>query len=337
MILIRADANGQIGSGHVMRCLSIAHALEEKGEKTVFISADHKADFLIQDYGFECVCLESNYAEMDEEDIEAILENYHPDLVLVDSYYVTGEYFRRLRSVTRVAYLDDLNRNCWDIDFLINYNVYAEVYDYSPYAGTRTELLLGPRYAPLRSEFFGAAPHVIREKVEDVLVSAGGSDPEGVSKRIMMEMCPKWPDTRFHILVGALNPWLEELRRFAGENVVFHFNEKDMAGLMKKCDVAISASGSTLYELCAMGVPTIIFTLADNQLPAAEQFERRNVMLSTGDCRGNAKLIPSLEEKLELLAMNAKIRKQFSERMQLLVDGLGAKRIVEKLLEKGSA
>ena len=326
MVLIRADANEQIGTGHVMRCLSIARAFTEE---VVFVTADHGSDELIS--GFPGVCLNTSWREMEEELplLQRVMEERKPSLLLIDSYSVTEHYLAELSRSVRTAYIDDLNVRTWPVDCLINYNIYAESLAYDPYKGTDTKLLLGPRYTPLREEFRELPKHRIKEKIEDVLVSAGGADPERVTERLIAEVCPFHPDVRFHFVVGALNPRIEKIRELERGNVILHIRERRMSELMMKCDAAVSAAGTTLYELCACGIPTIAYVLADNQAEAAEQFERQGIMLYAGDCRNDDMFGQQVERLLRKL--DAARRAELSEHMRALVDGQGAKRISEEL------
>ncbi|MBR1423117.1 MAG: UDP-2,4-diacetamido-2,4,6-trideoxy-beta-L-altropyranose hydrolase [Ruminococcus sp.] len=334
MILIRADANEQIGTGHVMRCMSLAWEFVKHGQKLIFVTADHSGDELIKQKGFQSVCIDSEWTEMDSE-IEAlkrVIDKYDTNLLLVDSYYVTKEYFNELSEMVNTAYFDDMNISCWNIDFLINYNIFATIFDYSEYDRTRTQLLLGPQYTPLRKEFRNLPKHETRNHVKDILISAGGADPEHITERIMNGICSEMLDVRFHFVIGALNPRLEYIINISRdkENVVLHINENHMSDLMMKCDLAISAAGTTLYELCAAGIPTITYSLADNQLVAAEQFNRKEIMLSLGDCRNNESFIDQI--KFAESTMDYSTRKKLSERMQCFVDGNGSERIVNEIM-----
>ena len=336
MILIRADANENIGTGHVMRCLSVARAFAGKGEKVLFVTADHRGDELIGQQGFETDCLDSEWSDPENEKIAPVIEKYHSGLVLVDSYFVTERYLENLSKTVRTAYFDDLNARRWKVDYLINYNIFASVFDYSSYEGTSTKLLLNPQYAPMRDEFKNCPAHEIKT-VTDVFVSAGGADPERVTEKVLSDICPHMTGIRFHLIVGALNPRLGEIKTLSCEleNVVLHINEKHMSVLMNKCDVAVSAAGMTLYELCATGLPTVTYTLADNQMAAAEQFDKQGIMLSAGDCRGDDGFIIRLKELLLRLAGDEDLRRDLSGKMQKLVDGEGAERIVRELLSNG--
>lgn len=336
MILIRADANEIIGTGHVMRCLSIANAFKRKGEDVVFVNADHKSDALIQNGGFPSICLNSNWTDMNGEimKIKDLIKKSCPSILIVDSYYVTKEYFLSVSEILRTVYIDDINKEVVHVDTLINYNIFSSVFDYSVYEETDTKLLLGPKYAPLRTEFKDCKIHPIK-KVSDVLISAGGSDPERITERIMNEICNAVNGVTFHFIVGALNPRLEEIKRISNEinNVILHINEQNMSHLMMKCDIAVSAAGTTLYELCACGIPTITYTLADNQLVAAKQFEKLEMMLNAGDCRGDKDFMHRLQLALNKLIDNTGQRKRLSCKMQKIVDGIGAERIVSALTD----
>lgn len=336
MILIRADANERIGTGHIMRCLSIARAFVGCGLDVLFVTADKRGEALIRQKGFSTVCLDSVWTDMESDlsALKAVIKGYRPVLLLIDSYFVTSRYFRVLSGMARTVYIDDMNKECWNVDAIINYNIFACVYDYSWYRKTGTKLILYPQFAPLRTEFRNCPKHTIQDEITDILVSAGGADPECIMERIMGEICPGWQNVRFHFAVGALNPRLEGIKVLAeaGENIILHINEQHMSQLMIECDIAISAAGTTLYELCATGIPAITYTLADNQIVAAGQFEAQGIMLNAGDCRKDDNFLKRLDLLLKELVNDKKQREELSRRMQALVDGNGARRIVEELI-----
>lgn len=334
LILFRADANPIIGSGHVMRCLSIAGAYKKHCHEVLFITADHNADSLIERFGFDHICLETRWDDMacDIGKVEDIINSKNPSLMIVDSYYVNQSYFDALSRITKIVYMDDLNESTWNVDAIINYNIYATSLDYSNYEGTRTKLILGPKYAPLREEFRRIPAKQIKD-VTDIFVSAGGSDPECITIKLIKDICPIFENIKFHFVVGSLNPRIEEIKELSlnQPNAILHINENNMSGLMQKCDLAISASGSTLYELCACGVPTITYSLADNQLLAMNQFEQQGLMKCAGDCRHNDGFTNKIKEILELLISNSDQRRNMSSKMQKLVDGLGVEHIFDAL------
>lgn len=334
MILIRTDANEHIGTGHVMRCMSISSALREIGEDVIFVTADERGHELISRNGFKALCLNSSYNDTERElaKLERIIEEFCPSLILADSYFITPNYFRGLPGKVRTAYIDDLNEVYYNVDLLINYNIFAETLDYSRYKNTNTKLLLSPKYAPLRKEFINLETLQIREQVKNIFVSAGGSDPENITERVIEEICPEFAGVKFHFVIGALNPRIKRLEQLEKENIIFHVDERNISGLMLSCDIAVSAAGSTLYELCACGIPAVAYTLADNQKEAAELFAVKGIMLNAGDCRENPGFIEVLKANIRKLTENSGLRKELSGKMRSVADGRGARRLAEELV-----
>ncbi len=168
MIGIRADANKIIASGHVMRCITIAKELIALGESVTFFVADNEGKSLIDSFGreldrFEVVVLKSSYDHMEEElpVLEKELTARGVRALLVDSYFVTKRYFEELSRICLVAYMDDLGKEPYPVDILINYSGYYETIGYESlykgmtgHGGVPTRLLLGLKYAPLRRQFY---------------------------------------------------------------------------------------------------------------------------------------------------------------------------------------
>ena len=168
MIGIRADANKIIASGHVMRCITIAKELVTLGESVTFFVADNEGRDFIKNYAgdlehFEVVVLGSSYDHMEDElpVLEKELEARSVSSFLVDSYFVTKRYFKALSSICPIAYMDDLGKEPYPVDILINYSGYYDALNYeslykgmSGHKGLPTKLLLGLKYAPLRRQFY---------------------------------------------------------------------------------------------------------------------------------------------------------------------------------------
>lgn len=339
-VCFRVNANPIICSGHVMRCLSLASAFRTQNTSCLFLCSSMHLHETIIAAGHSFLCLNNSWEAPDSELslVSSILQRESPDLLIVDSYQVTSAYLSALRQLCPVAYLDDLAAFAYPCDFLINYNLYA--LDWTKrytdlYAGHTPQLILGPSYAPLRKEFQGLSPRTIRPTIQDVLVSTGGADPEGIAVRLL-EALPaykQWQHTCFHFMVGALHPDLPRLQALAAAqpNVQLHINVQKVSDLMVSCDAAIAAAGSTLYELCACGTPTVTYTLADNQLPGAAAFAAHGLMGNAGDCRQNTEFIPRLLEKLAALSPSSK-RVDMSATMRKIVDGKGAIRLTTTLL-----
>lgn len=338
MFYIRADANATIGSGHVMRCLVIANALKKRGENTVFITADREAEQLINSNGFQVISLGTswNHLESESNKLEDTIYRMGIKKILVDSYFVTEEYLERLRKTTKTIYIDDLNEYRYPVDMLINYSLCADQLEYEMKYTEDTKLLIGSNYTPLREEFSNVK-RIHKGIVTDILITTGGSDAYNIAGKLIQYIrCkPEFDTIRLHVVAGAFNTNRDKLETMkeAYQNVIVYHNVARMSELMQKCDIALSAGGTTLYELCACGIPSICFTFADNQIEGAKEFDRQGLMYYAGDVRIRMEsCIDEIISKVELLNNDEAHRKQLSKKVMTVVDGMGANRIADELL-----
>lgn len=337
MFYIRADANPQLGSGHVMRCLSIAAAIRKKGQDVTFITADRQSENLIQSKGFPMICLDCRWDDLDYE-IDKIKELIHKEKIkfmLIDSYYVTEGYLKELNQITEVSYLDDLNRFVYPVRTLINYSISAKEENYLMYS-KMVNRILGCSYIPLREEFI-CVKRESNRVVKSVLITTGGADPYNFAGQLLtyLRRDRYFDGIVLNIVIGPLNQNGVILEEMAGrfENVILNSNVAKMSELMLKSDLAISAGGSTLYELCACGTPTISFSYADNQKEGTIEFDRRGLIFYAGDLReGMESCMSKISIKLKELCEDVALRKELTVKMQELVDGFGADRIAAQLL-----
>ena len=355
-VLIYADGNTDIATGHLMRCLSVACALQELGGRAEFAvsdetSADLLASFFPEKSSFPIHVLHADYRKP-ETALEALtrLLSRGPALspasdgprqesfpaerfsaLLIDSYFVTQDFLEALRSLVKTAYIDDLYAFDYPADLVINYDFAPPEHFYSR-AG---KALLGCGFTPLRAQFSGLTP-VFRERVEDVLISTGGTDAWNAAGKFASALLttPESTSWRIHVLTGPMHTHRNELQALAVSHPQLLLHEKvtDMAGLMRACDLAVSAAGTTLYELCAAGVPSVSFTMADNQLPCSRDMERFAGIPCAGDVRSTPDLIGRLLSLLFSLAENPQKRSALSRSMHAAIDGKGAERIARELL-----
>lgn len=342
MILFRADGNASIGSGHIMRCLSIADAFKRKQKDSLFVLADTTFQSLIKDRGYETYILDSDYRDMDSEldNMKKAIAFYHPEMIIADSYYVTKYYLQELKELAHLVYVDDLAAFAYPVDVLVNYNVYGPDVAYKTlYINenvTLPKLVLGLRYAPLREMFCNVPVRKQNKTVEDVLISTGGADPIHLALKLAQHIAQSTYPQRFHFLVGAMNADYDEIINTAAKrnNIFVHHNVKDMKTLISSCDLAVSAAGSTTYEISACGVPMITYVLADNQIQGAKALEKLGMAISCGDLRNVDKAARRIMDAVALLADDFTLRKNMGKRMRKLVDGNGADRLVEELLKQ---
>jgi UDP-2,4-diacetamido-2,4,6-trideoxy-beta-L-altropyranose hydrolase len=343
MIVFRADGNSKIGAGHIMRCLSVAQALRRRGEECVFVLADDAFKSPVGSLDFKTIVLNSDYSDMEGE-TEAfgeIIRALAPKCVLIDSYFVTERYLECIGRLAKTAYMDDVAAFAYPVDTLINYNVFAESLDYSALyrAAERKQpkMLLGLGYVPLREEFQNLKPPVIHREAKKVLVSTGGADTMHLALALLDAIRASGMNEEFdfHFVIGALNRDKPQIERIADgmRGVELHSNVRNMSALIKCCDIVISASGSTLYEISACGIPMIVYALADNQLPATSSFADIGAALSLGDLRDCAEPAQTLLAELSALAVDHKLRAKMSRKMRTIVDGAGADRIAAALTD----
>lgn len=369
-LFIRADANKKIGMGHIMRCLTIAEAANRADVETWFLVADEEAAGVLAERGQQYTVLHSDYADMESElpalkewlqklskekavglKAETVTEETAPETwaeeaeqgtgtvsewtLLLDSYQITEAYVKELRELLvgeniKMALLTDYGNIPYQADCVINYNIYGVDFDYTENAA---KALLGCDYMPLRPVFAGQ-PYEVRQQVKNILVTTGGSDRYRIAETLAEELARK-ADVCVHVVCGKFSESREALLQLAetGKNVKVYWDVKQMWELMAKCDVAVSAAGTTLYELCAVGVPTICFSFADNQILPGITFAQRTPMLYAGDYEKDKKaMFEAIFAGVErLCGMSKEERGQISNRLKEVVDGKGAERIVSEL------
>ena len=338
--------------------MSIAREVMKLGQEVMFLVADKQAREILECNGYPWICLNSKWDAMDFELERLILliQEYHIERLLIDSYFVTEHYLLELRKHTTVVYLDDLAAFSYPVDVLINYNNYADKLDYHSGYHWNVDFYLGCKYVPLREEFRNINKNY-RNEVSRILITTGGADLYHVAKKFIQyleqetllqeettlqkkqkEILDKQPfDIRriqYHIVVGKFNSDREVLKKLARKypQIILHFDVTNMSEIMKNCDIAITAGGSTMYELCACGVPMITYTFADNQLLGAKGFEQLGVASYCGDIRdGEFDLLRRMKESIMQYAINQEYRFNIGSEMQSLVDGKGAVRLAQIL------
>lgn len=334
MLYIRTDMNKTIATGHVMRCLSIADAARQIGEETTFLLADEQASELLEIRGYPYIILHTLWNEMELE-LSALKETVRRHSIkrmLVDSYSVTRHYLESLSEVTEVYYLDDLNAFCYPVKGIICYANYWEKFDY-PGQYQDAKLYLGPKYVPLRREFCTVEKKQIKEKAENLLLMSGGTDPYDILIKILNRL-DKTMFQSIDVICGVYHANYETLQEQFGAypNISIQKAVSDPERYMRKADLAVSAGGTALYELCAVGTPAISYSMADNQLDNVKKFQEDGVIAYAGDIRsGDA--VSAILWLVEQYRGDRKLRYDCSRKMLALVDGKGAERIARALLE----
>lgn len=342
MLLVRTDATKAIGAGHVMRCTAIAQEAQARGIRALFLVSNDESAHAVRAQGFDVELIggdPSLFLRVDAMNVARVAKEQRADAILIDSYAVTNGFFNQLHEAlpgpgTKVAYVDDAftfkegfseTPAPIEADVVINYGfgftlgAYEEIY-----RGSDTRLCIGPAYAPVRHSFPEVHP-VHRDQVEDVLITCGMANPRGIEEKLVRQCEHACPTARITVIVGGNSPF-EAPEDF---HVEVRRNVESLAPYIQQADIALSASGLTLYELAASGLPTVAIPTASNQTGHALGFQNL----------GLGPRVPvhpidfdALGEALLELAASKELRESYSARMRSVVDGKGAGRILDKLL-----
>lgn len=327
-LYIRADMNETIATGHVMRCLSIADAAKDSGRDTVFILADEQAKRLVEGRGHHAIVLGTQWDDMEHElpVLKNVIREHSIQKILIDSYQVTPAYLAELSKLLWTIYIDDLNAFHYQVNAIICYANYWKKFEYEK-KYKDVGLYLGPAYVPLRKEFTLCGAKRIREIPENLLLLSGGTDHYHILEKLLQKIVlTDWQ--RIDVICGRYYTDYERVRdRYKQEkNIFFHQAVTDIERYMRQADVAISAGGSTLYELCATGTPAISYSFADNQLDNVTKFAEDGLIAYAGDARYQD-IASEIADILDKQYVEKEARVKRSKRMQTLVDGKGAERI----------
>jgi UDP-2,4-diacetamido-2,4,6-trideoxy-beta-L-altropyranose hydrolase len=326
-LFIRADADTRMGTGHVMRCLALAHAWP--GE-VVFLGRVESEGLRrrIAEMGARFIALD---ASGDVQAVLDVLSGVDAKHVALDGYHFTPAYQRAIRAAGyRLLVIDDnAHLPHYHTDILLNQNIYAPNLDYT--TEPDTVCLLGTRYALLRPEFarWQNWTRDISNAAHKVLVTMGGGDPDNVTLKVV-EALQKLDilNLDVKVVVGAANPHRDALVQ-AAPDAAFLVNVADMSELMAWADVAVSAAGSTSWELIFMGLPSLLVTVADNQRDIAAGLDAAGAALGLG---WHADLTAGIiAGALGDLLNDAARRHTMSAAARDIVDGQGAARVVMHL------
>lgn len=347
-LLVRVDASTQIGTGHVMRCLALAQAWQDAGGDGIFVMATEAAalETRLKLEGMEVVHLSVQIGSAeDAKETESLARQLCSNWVVVDGYHFGAEYQEIIKdSGLRLLFIDDYGHAAhYYADIVLNQNIYAHE---GLYANREfyTQLLLGMGYVLLRKEFWQwrgwqrSLPLVASK----LLVTLGGADPDNVTLKVIQGLhLVEREKMEVVVVVGGSNPHYEQLESASQESrfpICLESNVTNMPELIAWADVAITAGGSTSWELAFMGLPSVILVLAENQRLIAEKLGGMGVAMNLGwhenISHGEiAKAITSLSFANAQLLVLAEKRKEMTRKGQELVNGYGAARVVAMLAE----
>lgn len=340
-LLFRTDADSNIGYGHFMRSLALAQAAVEVGKPVSFIVSRATNDMkdLLKASGIQFDSLEK---EKGMEDVEFLISKaieLDAGWIVVDGYQFDSRYQKKIKDAgLKLLYLDD-HGHCthYFADTILNQNISASA-DLYRNKENYTELLLGTMYTLLRKEFLKWTDWTRRQtnEVRKILITLGGGDQLEFVKRIL-EALDLFKDRELEVAVVAksTNKTIDQLEKTVSEMDIKIRVEKDvtdLSELMIWADAAITAAGSTCWEMAFMELPILTVVLADNQRDIANGLERAGYSFDLGyvDKLSRDDLVFGIRR---LMGFSVEERQNISNKGRQLVDGLGAKRVLEKLLE----
>jgi len=334
--MIRADASATIGTGHVMRCLALAQRWQAAGGEAVFAMAEttDAMDRRLGNQGARVLRFAALRGSRDDAKTTIkLLGETKARWMVLDGYVFDDDYLAAIEEtgVGSMVVDDTGGTGAFNCDLLLNQNLHAREDQY-PHRGANTRMLLGPRFALLRDEFVAYRDwsRDIPERAKTILVTMGGSDPENYTPRVITELQKSGiGDVKIQVVLGGSGE-----RRFrelseAGRLRVSVIREStNMADLMASADLAISASGSTCWEMCLLGLPAILFPVAKNQEPIASALAVEGAAIDAGRVEEN---IRALAETVSALVGDADRRHAMSRAARSLVDGWGRERVLEAM------
>ena len=359
-VVFRTDSSLRIGTGHVIRCLTLAGILREHGLTVVFIcrELDGHISNLVEQQGFtvnllpnaedydSSTNLSASYSapvnswEIDAEESIAIIRELRvkPTFLIVDHYKIDQLWEGSLRKyVERIIVIDDLADRLHDCNILLDQNYlpdYEHRYDSLVPAGCKK--LLGPDYLMLRPEFLKFRGS-FRERdgtIKRVLIFLGGGDVKNYTYKVIMAIKElNWPGVEVDVIASASNPNQRMIKALCEEDSGFNFYSQvnNIAELIESADVAISAGGFTSYELAFMGLPSVLMPFSEIQESVSSEIQARGAAINLGFKTEFPR--KALIEALSELRDSPSRCLEMTHIGRSMFDGLGAKRVADVLLD----
>lgn len=351
-IVFRTDSSSRIGIGHLVRSLVLADELKRHGHRCIFVCRDltgHQGK-IAKKHGHRLALLpvlggptdSSDLKEHLDQDVEetcVILAEEKPDWLVCDHYGIDEQWESSLRGKTKhILVIDDMADRRHDCDVLIDQNLFPDINErYNGWVNLGTLLLGGPEYALLRSEF--AATRAKMERTfglhPRLFVCFGGADPANATERVVSVLLATFGESLpLEVVAGPSNPHFNRLRILCEnkKNIRLHRQVDHIADCLAGTDLAIGGGGVSALERCALGVPSLIYAIAGNQISPSQSLAAAGAVRYLGIIE---KLdAETLATSVAQLVTDAHARAVLSRIGMKLVDGLGASRVVDILLKQ---
>lgn len=329
----------EIGTGHVVRCLTLAKRLAQDGMQVTFACRSLPGDMnhWILEQGFGLISWEDDDPGILPKALTDCLQHTRPDWLVVDHYQLDARWEGSVRDwAGRILVIDDLADRKHDCDVLLDQNYFIHPEDrYKGLVSPDTQCLLGPAYALLRPEFEALRDELLasgrrqRPTLKRIQVCFGGSDPTGETRNVLEALSGlSLPDCRVDVIVGASNPAREEIEARCQNRTGwrFHCQTPQIAQLMVEADLAIGAGGTTTWERLCLGLPAIVIAIADNQRQISQEVAKAGAQLYLGSTGSVS--TEQIAQSVLSFAQNPALLMPFTDKGMQLVDGGGTHRLL---------
>lgn len=340
-IFIRADASVRIGTGHVMRCLTLADALNKNGAEIYFVCREETGNLidLIKKKRYVVFPLAPDIDWKTDGILTGEIINRQagqPDWLIIDHYSIDQGWETPQRKATRkIMVIDDLANRCHDCDILLNQNYSQDMASrYDNLVSVYCKKLLGPAFALLRTEFIEVRKNLRTRdgSVKNILVFFGGSDPTSETEKALeaIRLLGR-RDIFIDVIVGISNQKKDYIRALCSTlpNIRYHCQIDNMAEMLNYTDLAIGAGGATTWERCCLSVPSLIVSVAENQVEIAQFAAAAGAALYLGP--SDSVTAFDITKQLQLLIQEPAILLKLSQGGSRLVDGQGVERVSSAL------
>jgi len=363
-VIIRVDASQQIGTGHLVRCKTLAEVLRQRGASVHFICREHpghlinwllEANFqvttlpkqdnpdLVNDLSEDYQAWLGVSPEQDAQETIQAIGHDCPDWLIVDHYGIDQQWEIQLRPYVRqILVIDDLANRHHDCDVLLDQNNHlAGTESYLGLVPECCHLLLGARYALLNSVYANyrnqQPPREYPTPAQRLLIFFGGTDRYGLTSQSLEAVSSAPLDhLTVDVVIGSSNPQRAKLEQQAAArpNTIVHYSRPHLADLMSQADLALGAGGTTTWERCCLGLPTLVVSIADNQVPICQALSQLGAIAYLGTA--NQVTVNQLRSALVKLISDVPALLEISQKSSLQTDGLGVHRVAEYLKPSGS-
>ncbi|MEN6552615.1 MAG: UDP-2,4-diacetamido-2,4,6-trideoxy-beta-L-altropyranose hydrolase [Methanobacterium sp.] len=324
-VLIITEGNKDVGFGHITRCVALYDAFKEiKFHPTLIINGDQSVRGLVENKNFKIIDWIKSPKKLFN-----LVNDF--DIVVIDSYLAEKDFYQKISDLVKIpVYLDDNKRIDYPPGIILNGSIHAKNLHY--HHNKEFEDLLGLDYALLRKEFWESCPKSISKEIQTLMITFGGEDSANMTPKILKFLQIHYPFLKKKVIIGKGFKNVSEIEIHTDNqtSLIYDVDSNQMKSVMMDSDLAISAGGQTLNELACLGVPTIAFAVAHNQLNNVEGWETTNFICYNG-WKDDDGLMDTFLINLNYME-NFEIRAKKSQIGINLVDGKGALRAVKSII-----